>query len=97
MNTAATKSNDILIIDDDDSLNTLLKEYFFGFGFILRAATSAQQGLLELRRKLPKILILDIMLPDDNGLTLCREIRTKYNFPIIMLSARGELSDKVLG
>ncbi|MEM7586474.1 MAG: response regulator transcription factor [Acidobacteriota bacterium] len=89
--------HDLLIIDDDASLNRLLTEYLAGFGHQLRSATTAAQGLGELRRQLPDLLILDIMLPDQDGLSLCRSIRGEHDMPIIMLTARGDVADRIVG
>ena len=94
---AATDNYDILIIDDDVDLNGLLTEYLQGFGHTLRSATTAADGRKQLRRELPDLLILDVMLPDTNGLELCREFRAEYDLPVIMLTARGETADKVMG
>jgi len=87
----------ILIIDDDVDLNSLLTEYLQGFGHTLVSETTAAAGRRRLRRELPDLLILDVMLPDTDGLTLCREIRAEYEVPIIMLTARGEVADRVMG
>jgi DNA-binding response OmpR family regulator len=87
----------ILIIDDDVNLNALLTEYLGGFGHILSSETTAASGRRRLRRELPDLLILDVMLPDTDGLTLCREFRAEYDIPIIMLTARGEVADRVMG
>ena len=87
----------ILIIDDDVDLNALLTEYLQGFGHTLVSETTAAAGRKRLRRELPDLLILDVMLPDIDGLTLCREIRAEYDLPIIMLTARGEVADRVMG
>jgi DNA-binding response OmpR family regulator len=94
---ASTEHYDILIIDDDVDLNALLTEYLQGFGHTLRSATTAAAGREQLRRELPDLLILDVMLPDSNGLELCREFRAEYDLPVIMLTARGETADKVMG
>jgi len=94
---AATDNYRILIIDDDVDLNALLTEYLQGFGHTLRSATTAAAGREQLRRELPDLLILDVMLPDTNGLELCREFRAEYDLPVIMLTARGETADKVMG
>jgi DNA-binding response OmpR family regulator len=89
--------NHILMIDDDVDLNALVAEYLARFGHRLVSATTAARGMTELRREPPDLIILDIMLPDIDGLSLCRQIRDEYDVPIIMLTARGELADRVLG
>ncbi len=95
-NTKAVQSH-ILMIDDDVDLNALVTEYLARFGLLLVTATTALRGMTELRRERPDLIILDIMLPDTDGLTLCRQIRDESDVPIIMLTARGELTDRVLG
>ena len=97
MNAANPESYRILIIDDDAKLNALLTEYLQGFGHELISETTATAGRMRLRRELPDLLILDVMLPDTDGLTLCREFRAEYDLPIIMLTARGEVADRVMG
>ncbi len=97
MSAAKPETYRILIIDDDVDLNALLTEYLQGFGHTLVSETTAAAGRKRLRRELPDLLILDVMLPDTDGLTLCREIRAEYDVPIIMLTARGEVADRVMG
>ncbi len=97
MNKTGASQNHILMIDDDVDLNKLLTEYLARFGHRLVTAITAGRGMQELRREPPDLIILDIMLPDTDGLTLCREIRTEFDIPIIMLTARGEVADRVLG
>ena len=97
MNLAKTTQNRILMVDDDVDLNALVTEYLARFGHRLVTATTAARGMAELRRERPDLIILDIMLPDTDGLTLCRKIRTEFDVPIIMLTARGEVADRVLG
>jgi DNA-binding response OmpR family regulator len=97
MTPAKATQNHILMIDDDVDLNALVTEYLARFGHRLVTATTAARGMAELRREPPDLIILDIMLPDTDGLTLCREIRHEFDVPIIMLTARGEVADRVLG
>jgi DNA-binding response OmpR family regulator len=97
VNAEKLESYRILIIDDDINLNALLTEYLQGFGHTLVSETTAMAGRRRLRRELPDLLILDVMLPDTDGLTLCREFRADYDLPIIMLTARGEVADRVMG
>ena len=87
----------LLIIDDDVALNELLREYLERFGHRLAAATTATDGIRLLRRDRPDLLILDVMLPDADGMEVCREIRRESDIPILMLTARGDVPDRVLG
>ncbi|BBN82558.1 DNA-binding response regulator [Pseudoalteromonas sp. A25] len=87
----------ILIIDDDQVLCERLTSYFANHGLELFAAHTPEQGLTMLEQLSPEALLLDVMLPDIDGFTLCKKIRETHQLPIIMLTARGELSDKVLG
>jgi DNA-binding response OmpR family regulator len=87
----------LLMIDDDKSLNELLVEYFDRFGHKLATATTAKNGRFLLRRDDPDLLILDVMLPDADGMELCRTLRSESDIPIVMLTARGGVPDRVLG
>ena len=87
----------LLMIDDDASLNELLVEYLDRFGHKLTTATTAADGRYLLRRDDPDLLILDVMLPDADGMELCKTIRADSDIPIVMLTARGDLPDRILG
>jgi DNA-binding response OmpR family regulator len=87
----------LLIIDDDEKLNQLLTRYLKEFGFRLLSATHPDKGLTLFRQKSPELIILDVMLPGMNGFEVCKQIRASSTVPIIMLTARGELMDKVVG
>ena len=87
----------VLIVDDDRKLGRLLTDYLAGFGFKASAVAHPDDALRALRQSLPDIVILDVMLPDRDGFEVCREIRRDYAVPIIMLTARGEITDRVLG
>ena len=90
-------STNILIIDDDRKLNELLTEYLTQFKMVVRTAVHPDDGLAMFRQQVPSLIILDLMLPDKDGFTVCREIRKESAVPIIMLTARGELPDRVAG
>jgi two-component system phosphate regulon response regulator OmpR len=87
----------VLLIDDDERLNTLLTTYLGRFGFTLRAVTHPEQGLRALKSDPPDIVVLDVMLPDIDGFTVCRKIRESSRVPIVMLTARGDVTDRIVG
>ena len=87
----------ILIIDDDEKLNQLLKDFLGDFGFETVSATHPADGLKLLKKKSPDLVILDVMMPDMDGFEVCKAIRQTHTVPIIMLTARGEVTDKVVG
>ena len=87
----------ILLIDDDTRLAKLLREYFMQFGFELDSASLPSQGLTLLDNNSFDLVILDIMLPEMDGFEVCRTIRKHSDIPIIMLTARGEVMDRIVG
>ncbi len=87
----------VLLIDDDRKHSELLQAYFKRFGINLICAPDAEDGLKKLRREDPDLLLLDIMLPGKDGFEVCREVRKTSNIPIIMLTARGDVIDRVSG
>ncbi|ACB73608.1 response regulator [Opitutus terrae] len=87
----------VLIIDDDERLTALLTEYLRRFGFTVRAAAHPRDGLRALKADPPDLVILDVMLPDTDGLAVCREVRADSRIPIIMLTARGDVTDRIVG
>lgn len=91
------RMNKVLIIDDDRKHSDLLQAYFKRFGINLLCALDAEQGFKMLRRENPDLLLLDVMLPGKDGFEICREVRKTSNLPIIMLTARGEVIDRVSG
>ena len=87
----------ILIIDDDYKLNQLLETFLASFNMSVSSATRPSTGLKMLRDHRPDLVILDLMLPEMDGFSVCREIRRDSLVPIIMLTARGELTDRIVG
>jgi two-component system, OmpR family, response regulator len=88
----------LLLIDDDAKLAGLLKEYLGGQGFSLAHAADGKLGLVMLKAKAYQLLLLDVMLPEVNGIEVCRRAREAgLALPILMLTARGEEADRVMG
>jgi len=87
----------VLIIDDDEKLGELLREYLGRFGFDVRTAAHPDTGLRLLKSDAPDIVILDVMLPDMDGFAVCRKIRETSRVPIVMLTARGDVMDRIVG
>ncbi len=87
----------ILLIDDDPGLAGPLREYFARFNLDLHAEQHPQEGLRRLHKKGADLVILDVMLPDMDGFEVCRSIRRESEVPIIMLTARGDVTDRVVG
>ncbi|MDH4110659.1 MAG: response regulator transcription factor [Gammaproteobacteria bacterium] len=87
----------ILLIDDDERHSQLLKAYLARFGMRLDWAPDAESGFAKLSSGKPDLLLLDVMLPGKDGFQICREVRRRSNIPIIMLTARGDVIDRVSG
>lgn len=87
----------VLIVDDDIKLVQLLKTYFDKEGFITYTANDGLVAMQEVRQRKPDIMILDLMLPGLDGWDVCRRIRRDNDIPIIMLTARDEESDRLVG
>jgi DNA-binding response OmpR family regulator len=87
----------VLLIDDDVKLADLLNEYMKRFGIVLHSALHPDEGMKLLRTIKPRLVILDVMLPGRDGFEVCREIRSKSNIPVLMLTARGETMDRIIG
>lgn len=89
--------SEILIIDDDTRLSAMLADYLKSAGYQVRTAANGERGLQEIARKAPDAVILDVMLPDFDGFEVCRRIRKTTMLPILMLTARGEETDRIVG
>lgn len=90
-------SNKILVVDDDLNICELLKLYLENEGYTAYVANDGKTAVDMFNDKLPDLVLLDIMLPKMDGWQVCREIRKTSSVPIIMLTAKGETFDKVLG
>jgi OmpR family response regulator RpaB len=87
----------ILLIDDDEKLAGLLTEYFQRYGLELVCATRPSAGLAALSGQAFDLVILDIMLPEMDGFEVCKTIRRRSEIPVLMLTARGEVMDRIVG
>lgn len=87
----------VLVVDDDPALRDLLRDYLGASGFVVDTASGGEQMRQRLAEASPDALVLDIMLPGEDGLSLARTLRRHSNLPILMLSARGDEIDRVVG
>ena len=87
----------VLLIDDDRKHSDLMQAYFKRHGINLVCAYDSVEGFKKLSREEPDLLLLDVMLPGKDGFEICREVRKSSNIPIIMLTARGDVIDRVSG
>lgn len=87
----------ILVVDNDSTISDLLKIYFTNEGYDVKTAADGMEGLAYFKMFEPDLVLLDVMLPQKDGWQVCREIREMSSKPIIIISAKGEIFDKVLG
>ena len=87
----------ILVVDDEPEIAELVEVYLKSEGFSVIKCGTGTQALAVLSRENVDLAILDVMLPDISGFTLCSEIRKEYNFPVLMLTAKTEDMDKITG
>ena len=93
-------SGRILVVEDDFDISNMLRIYFTGQGYQVEVAARGDDALATCRRKLPDLIVLDIMLPDMDGYAVCRELRTTTRtsyIPVIFLTQKDERSDKIAG
>lgn len=87
----------VLVIDDDQNISELLKRALSYAGFAVSAAPTGAQGLASALENPPDAVVLDVLLPDLNGFEVCRQLREGRDVPILMLTAKDEVSDRVKG
>ena len=87
----------ILVVDDDDRIRDLLKDYLSKNNYIISTAENAQEAKKKLELIKFNILILDVMMPGQNGFEFTKEIKKKLNVPIILLTAKGEVENRIKG
>ena len=87
----------VLVVDDDTKLRTILKEYLEGYGYRVLTLADGLSVQETIHDHTPDIVILDIMLPQRDGLDVLKDIRSAFNVPVIMLTAKGEDADRIVG
>jgi two-component system phosphate regulon response regulator OmpR len=87
----------VLIVDDDTRLSAMLADYLAGNGFAVSQAATAGSGIAEIARREPDVVVLDVMLPDFDGFEALRRIRLTSQVPIVMLTAKGDETDRIVG
>ena len=87
----------ILVVDDDDRIRSLLKDYLSENQYIVSTAENAEEAKLKLKYIKFDTIILDVMMPGQNGYELTQEIKKKLNIPIILLTAKGEVENRIKG
>lgn len=87
----------LLIVDDDVSVRAMLREYLEGHGFVVAEAGSGAAMREQLQRELPEVVLLDLRLPGEDGLTLARWLREHHQLGIVMVTAAGDVIDRVVG
>lgn len=92
-----SQSDRVLVVDDDPELRQLLADYLTDSGFAVDLAGDGEQMRRVMARTMPDVIVMDLMLPGTDGLALTREVRAASRVPILMLSARGEEIDRIVG
>jgi two-component system OmpR family response regulator len=87
----------LLLVDDESSLREPLADYLVRQGFTVRQAEDAAKARAALAEETPDLVLLDIMMPGEDGLSLCRHLSEAKNIPVIFLTARGEATDRIVG
>ena len=94
---SVTEGEKILIVDDDGRIRNLLKIYLEKAGFQVSEAENGLEALLALHNSQPNLIVLDIMMPVLDGMEVCRQVRKFSQVPVIMLTARTEDEDRIMG
>ncbi len=87
----------MLVVEDEAAIASFVSLYLKNAGYDVRAATNGADALASVQSKQPSLIVLDLMLPDIDGIEICRRIRQKSEVPILMLTARDEDVDKIIG
>jgi DNA-binding response OmpR family regulator len=94
---AAKGQQTILVVEDEASIASFVALYLKNAGYTVRTATNGGEALAQVQAQLPDMIVLDLMLPDIDGIEVCKRIRQRSDVPILMLTARDEDVDKIIG
>jgi two-component system alkaline phosphatase synthesis response regulator PhoP len=94
---ATTQAQSVLVVEDEASIASFVALYLKNAGYSVRTAASGSEALASVASDLPSLIVLDLMLPDLDGVEVCRRIRKSSDVPILMLTARDEDVDKIIG
>jgi len=92
-----TKSQTILVVEDEASIASFVSLYLKNAGYAVKTAATGAEAMQHLAAGAPELIVLDLMLPDVDGIELCRRVRQRWDVPILMLTARDEDIDKIIG
>ena len=92
-----SRQDHILVVDDDAEIRALLREYLQKQGYRVTALADGKALRAAIETSRPDVVVLDLMMPGEDGLSLCRGLRARSDVPIIMLTARGEETDRIVG
>jgi two-component system response regulator VicR len=87
----------ILLVDDDRAILRSVERLLSGQGYLVTSSVSAEEAWLILNRETVDLMVLDLSLPGQDGLSFCRRVRARWQFPIVMVTARSDSADKVVG
>ena len=93
----AANAQSVLVVEDEASIASFVSLYLKNAGYDVRTASTGTEALAQVDRQKPSLIVLDLMLPDIDGIEICRRIRQKLDVPILMLTARDEDVDKIIG
>jgi two-component system alkaline phosphatase synthesis response regulator PhoP len=93
----AASAQSVLVVEDEASIASFVSLYLKNAGYDVRTASTGTEALAQVERQKPSLIVLDLMLPDIDGIEICRRIRQKLDVPILMLTARDEDVDKIIG
>src|SRR5215468_11324629 len=93
----SSSTQSVLVVEDEASIASFVSLYLKNAGYEVRTATNGADALAAVQSQQPSLIVLDLMLPDIDGIEICRRIRQKSDVPILMLTARDEDVDKIIG